>query len=64
MRTIHSPKNAQALADKLRIHPAIVAGRVRFENNTWRLLNGLLGAIGEVGKRFDDQLGRPTAHTS
>lgn len=64
VKTIHSPENAQALADKLRIHPAIVAGRVRFENNNWRLLNGLLGAKGEVGKSFDDQLGGPTAHAS
>ena len=64
VRTVLSPKNAQALADKLRIHPAIVAGRVRFENNNWRLLNGLLGAKGEVGKSFDDQLAGSTAHAS
>ncbi len=55
----HSPENAIALANKLRIHPAIVAGRVRYETNNWRLLNGLLGAKGEIRKNFDDQLGGP-----
>ncbi|MES2236502.1 MAG: hypothetical protein V4500_01955 [Pseudomonadota bacterium] len=60
----HSPENAIALANKLRIHPAIVAGRVRYETDNWRLLNGLLGAKGEVRKNFDDQIGRPQAHTS
>ncbi len=57
VKTVHSPENATALADKLRIHSAIVAGRVRFEKNNWRLLNGLLGAKGEVRKNFEDQLG-------
>lgn len=56
VKTVHSPENAIALADKLRIHPAIVAGRVRFEKNNWHLLNGLLGAKGEVRKNFEDQL--------
>ena len=64
VKTAHSPENAAALADKLRIHPAIVAGRVRFENDNWRLLNGLLGAKGEVRKSFEDQLGGLTTHTS
>jgi len=43
-KTAHSPENAIALANKLRIHPAIVAGRVRYESDNWRLLNGLLAA--------------------
>lgn len=60
----HSPENAIALANKLRIHPAIVAGRIRYETDNWRLLNGLLGAKGEVRKNFDDQLGGLQAHTS
>lgn len=60
----HSPENAIALANKLRIHPAIVAGRVRYETDNWRLLNGLLGAKGEVRKNFDDQLGGSQSHTS
>lgn len=56
--------NAIALANKLRIHPAIVAGRVRYETNNWRILTGLLGDKGEVRKNFEDQLGGLQAHTS
>lgn len=47
-------KNAMALADKLRIHPSIVAGRVRYETDNWRLLNGLTA---EVRQLFEDQKG-------
>lgn len=39
----HTAGNAQALADRLRIHPAIVAGRVRHESKNFRLLSKLLG---------------------
>ena len=46
--------NAIDLADKLRIHPAIVAGRVRHETENWRLLKGMTG---EVRHLFADQLG-------
>lgn len=46
--------NAADLADKLRIHPAIVAGRVRHETENWRLLKGMTG---EVRHLFADQLG-------
>lgn len=44
---------AFALADKLRIHPAIVAGRVRYETGNWRLLSSIKG---EVRCHFADQL--------
>lgn len=44
---------ALALADKLRIHPAIVAGRVRFDTGNWRLLSSIKG---EVRCQFQDQL--------
>ncbi|MFM9914945.1 MAG: transcriptional regulator [Rhizobacter sp.] len=44
---------AMALADKLRIHPAIVAGRVRFESGNWRLLSSIKA---EVRFMFLDQL--------
>ena len=47
-------KNAMLLADKLRIHPSIVAGRVRYETENWRLLNGLTA---EVRQLFEDQTG-------
>ena len=45
--------NTLDLADKLRIHPAIVAGRVRHETENWRLLKGMTG---EVRHLFTDQL--------
>lgn len=44
---------AIALADKLRIHPTIVAGRVRFESGNWRLLSSIKA---EVRFQFLDQL--------
>ena len=44
---------AMALADKLRIHPIIVAGRVRFESGNWRLLSSIKA---EVRCQFLDQL--------
>jgi HTH-type transcriptional regulator/antitoxin HigA len=44
---------ALALADKLRIHPTIVAGRVRYETGNWRLLSSIKG---EVRCQFIDQL--------
>jgi HTH-type transcriptional regulator/antitoxin HigA len=64
VKTTGSAASAIALADKLRIHPAIVAGRVRYETNNWRALTGLLGAKGVVRKNFEDQLGGPQANTS
>lgn len=56
VRTTFSNEHAHELADKLRIHPAIVAGRVRFETGNWRLLSNLIGKNGEVAKHFADQL--------
>lgn len=48
-----SMEAAVALADKLRIHPTIVAGRVRFESGNWRLLSSIKA---EVRHQFVDQL--------
>lgn len=48
-----SSAHASALADRLRIHPSIVAGRVRFETDNWRLLTGFKA---EVKRHFEDQL--------
>lgn len=31
------------LANKADVHPAIVAGRIRFENNNYRILNRQVG---------------------
>jgi hypothetical protein len=39
------------LAQELRIHPAIVAGRVRKEHNNYRLLTHFVGN-GEVSRHF------------
>lgn len=64
VKTNHTAENAVELASKLRIHPAIVAGRIRYETENWRVLTGLLGAKGDVRKNFEDQLGRLQAHTS
>ena len=36
---------AVALADKLRVHPTIVAGRVRFESGNWRLLSSIKAEV-------------------
>lgn len=51
--TTPSVKNAMALANQLRIHPSIVAGRVRYETDNWRLLNGLTA---DVRHFFADQM--------
>jgi HTH-type transcriptional regulator/antitoxin HigA len=42
-RTYRSPEAAGHLAKKLRIHPAIVAGRMRQEANNYRMLKQLVG---------------------
>jgi HTH-type transcriptional regulator/antitoxin HigA len=51
---------ALALADRLRIHPAIVAGRVRYETSNWRLLSSIKA---EVRCHFSDQLQEQARHT-
>lgn len=64
VRASHTLDDALELANRLRIHPAIVAGRVRHETANWRLLNTLVKTVGEVSKNFEDQLGGLTPHTS
>jgi len=49
---------AQALADRLRIDPAIVAGRVRHETKNYRLFAKLLGQ-GEPSRQLVDRGGNP-----
>lgn len=39
----HSEERVIQVAEKLRINPAIPAGRIRFEKNNYRLLNDLVG---------------------
>ncbi len=52
-RVLRSPEAAQHLAERLRIHPAIVAGRMRYEAKNYRVLTQLVGS-GEVRKLFPD----------
>lgn len=51
VRTSHLSKDVEALADKLGVHPAIVAGRVRHETKSYRLLAKQLGH-GQASRHF------------
>ncbi len=61
VKAMPTAENAIALANKLRIHPAIVAGRVCYETKNFRILNNLKG---EVRRIFENQLGGLQAHSS
>jgi HTH-type transcriptional regulator/antitoxin HigA len=50
---LRSADAAIQLANRLKIHPAIVAGRIRFDRKNFRLLNHLVGA-GQVQRMFPD----------
>jgi HTH-type transcriptional regulator/antitoxin HigA len=50
---VRSTEAAVHLARKLKIHPAIVAGRIRFVSKDYRVLTGLVGQ-GEVRKCFQE----------
>lgn len=52
-KKVPSPQAVQHLADKLEIHPAIVAGRIRHERKNFRLLNQLVGH-GKVRRLFSE----------
>lgn len=47
-----TPMAVMNLANALKIHPAIVAGRVRYEQQNYRLLSQFVGT-GEVRRQFD-----------
>lgn len=49
--TSHLPKDVVALAEKLGVHPAIVAGRVRHETKNYRILVKPLGH-GQASRHF------------
>jgi HTH-type transcriptional regulator/antitoxin HigA len=51
VRTSHLSKDVTALADKLGVHPAIVAGRVRHDTKNFRLLARQLGQ-GQASRHF------------
>jgi HTH-type transcriptional regulator/antitoxin HigA len=42
-RNLRTPEAVEHLANKLRIHPAIVAGRIRHHYKSFRVLNRLVG---------------------
>jgi len=52
-KSLRSPEAAQHLAEKLRIHPAIVAGRMRYAASNFRILNQLIGK-GQARKCFPE----------
>ena len=51
--SLRSPQAAQLLAKKLSLHPAIVAGRMRREYNSYKMLNNLVGS-GQVRRLFSE----------
>jgi len=55
VRKTYSVEDALELAEAAEVHPAIVAGRVRFETGNWRLLSGVIKSAGTVERHFDDQ---------
>jgi HTH-type transcriptional regulator/antitoxin HigA len=51
--SLRNPDAVQHLASRLRIHPAIVAGRIRHERRSYRVLNRLVGQ-GQVRRLFSE----------
>ena len=47
------PEKVLALAEKLKRHPAIIAGRIRFEQNNYKILSRFIGNK-KVRKQFSD----------
>ena len=54
--TSHSLEDAMSLAREACVHPAIVAGRLRWHTGNWRLLSGLVSEAGSVRQYFEEQL--------
>ncbi len=52
-KSLRSPEAAEHLAKQLKIHPAIVAGRMRYEAKNYRILNQMIG-LGHVRPLFPD----------
>lgn len=50
---LHTPEAAEHLAKKLNIHPAIVAGRMRYEAGSYRILGNMVGN-GEIRCLFPE----------
>ena len=49
-----SPMEVMELAQKYEVHPAVIAGRVRYEQRNYRLLSQFVGS-GEVRKQFEEE---------
>lgn len=54
--TSHSLEDAMELAREAGVHPAIVAGRLRWHTGNWRLLSGLVSEAGSVRQHFEEEL--------
>jgi HTH-type transcriptional regulator/antitoxin HigA len=54
-RNLRTPEAVYHLANRLRIHPAIVAGRIRHSYKSYRVLNRLVGH-GQVRSAFADSV--------
>jgi HTH-type transcriptional regulator/antitoxin HigA len=54
-RNLRTPEAVYHLANRLRIHPAIVAGRIRHHYKSYRVLNRLVGH-GQVRRIFLDSI--------
>jgi HTH-type transcriptional regulator/antitoxin HigA len=52
-KAVRSPQAVERLAKELRINPAIVAGRIRYERKNFRILNQFVGH-GKVRKLFPE----------
>ena len=52
VRTTLTTADVVAFADEVGINPAIVAGRLRYEQNDYRLFNHLIGKKGQVSAIF------------
>ncbi len=53
---LRTPAAILSLATQLRVHPALIAGRLRFETKNYYLFNNLVGH-GQVRHLFKDELG-------
>ena len=49
-----SPMEVMELAQKYEVHPAVIAGRVRYEQRNYRLLSQFVGS-GEVRRQFEEE---------
>ena len=49
-----SPMEVMELAQQYEVHPAVIAGRVRYEQRNYRLLSQFVGS-GEVRKQFEEE---------